>query len=167
MGSNTLTLPEGESQYLTLIGRRIFNLTNEKSSSFQALGSVDNKAFEGIILTTFKLNELQNIQRDALSALLKRRDVFVSIKTGGGKSLCMIVYKTSCSASVVSPLCNFLNDLIFHRRILVCLTRVVLFNIKFYIRILPMYCNDALYNAATDVQIVDLLFTKFYVLLDK
>ena len=44
--------------------------------------------FEDEILTEFNLDELQIFQQDDISALLKRTVVFVSIKTGGGKSLC-------------------------------------------------------------------------------
>ena len=44
--------------------------------------------FEAETLTKFKLDELQIFWPDAISALLKQRDVFVSIKTGGRKSLC-------------------------------------------------------------------------------
>ena len=60
--------------------------TNERA----LFGNLDNMAFEfeARILTTLKLDKLQSFQRDVLSALLKRRGVFVSIKTGIGKSLC-------------------------------------------------------------------------------
>ena len=78
--------------------------TNERA----LFGNLDNMAFEfeARILTTLKLDKLQSFQRDVLSALSKRRGVFVSIKTGRGKSLC---YQTYTTASSPGSLCTGLH----------------------------------------------------------
>lgn len=88
-------------------------------------------AFETKVKEVFHLNELKNFQKESLAALLKGRDVFLSIKTGGGKSICYQGFHTAFSATlddsilhsflVISPLlsimherCHFLNTLGFH-----------------------------------------------------
>lgn len=59
-------------------------------------------AFETGILITLKLDTMTLNQRNAIYALLKQKNVFLSIKTGGGKIFC----HQGCTPSYVSMLIN-------------------------------------------------------------
>ena len=73
---------------------------------------VDINNFDNRICEKFKISSLQPYQRDVLKALLHGRDVFVSKKTGSGKSMCYQGFSTAlncqtskCQIFVISPLC--------------------------------------------------------------
>ncbi|XP_061170547.1 ATP-dependent DNA helicase RecQ-like [Saccostrea echinata] len=44
------------------------------------------ETYEAKVKEIFQINELKDFQRESLAALLKKRDVFLSIKTGGGEN---------------------------------------------------------------------------------
>ncbi|KAK3107170.1 hypothetical protein FSP39_008446 [Pinctada imbricata] len=68
---------------------------------------------------TFNLPVLQDFQKETLTALLNKRDAFVSVRTGGGKSICYQGFVTAfgdrhreepCSVLVVSPLISIMKE---------------------------------------------------------
>ncbi|EGG15254.1 ATP-dependent DNA helicase RecQ family protein [Cavenderia fasciculata] len=62
--------------------------------------------------TVFGVGELRALQKDAINAILYRRDTFVSLPTGGGKSLCfqLPALIDAGLTVVVSPLLALMND---------------------------------------------------------
>lgn len=64
------------------------------------------------------LIELKPFQKETLNALLSKKDVYLSVKTGGGKSLCyqsfpscwMEKHGTDCKVLVISPLLSIMKE---------------------------------------------------------
>lgn len=52
--------------------------------------------WEQRVVEVFGLENLRNQQKETLQCLLDHRDVFLSCRTGGGKSLCYMAFPTAC-----------------------------------------------------------------------
>jgi ATP-dependent DNA helicase RecQ len=71
------------------------------------------------VLQTFGIDSLTDNQQNVLTQLLDKKDVFLSIKTGGGKSLCYQAFPTvfrkqhpdmECKVLVISPLISIMKE---------------------------------------------------------
>ncbi|XP_045162072.2 probable ATP-dependent DNA helicase RecS [Mercenaria mercenaria] len=71
-----------------------------------------------MICAKFNIDELKEFQKDTISNLVKGRDVFLSVKTGGGKSLCYqtfgVIWRQlhdeNCQVLVVTPLISIMKE---------------------------------------------------------
>ena len=71
-----------------------------------------------VVRSKFNLEALKPFQEETIRELLKGRDSFVSIKTGGGKSICYQgfqamwaeLHKCECSVLVVAPLISIMKE---------------------------------------------------------
>ena len=71
-----------------------------------------NAELSRVLLSVFKFSTLRMSQSEVINALMSKRNVFVVMKTGGGKSLC---YQLPAMVSggltiVVSPLLSLIRD---------------------------------------------------------
>ena len=69
----------------------------------------------------FAIEQLSDIQLDTINKLLKGKDVLLSIRTGGGKSLCYQAYpilrdRDDCQVLIVSPLLSIMKEQVQYLR---------------------------------------------------
>ncbi|XP_069114820.1 ATP-dependent DNA helicase RecQ-like [Argopecten irradians] len=72
------------------------------------------------VLERFAIPVLQEFQKKSFEALLEGRDVYLSVKTGGGKSLCYQAFQqlwtekndgdSNCAVLVISPLVSIMKE---------------------------------------------------------
>ena len=70
------------------------------------------------LLDRFGVRDLKDFQQETIDKLLEGKDVYLFVKTGGGKSLCYQAYQVfwtekhckTCSVLVISPLISIMKE---------------------------------------------------------
>ena len=72
------------------------------------------------VLDKFAIDEIKPFQKETFESLLDKKDVYLSVKTGGGKSLCFQGFpllwmernksETECKVLVISPLISIMKE---------------------------------------------------------
>lgn len=71
-----------------------------------------NKKLNKLLQDTFKFNSLRKEQINVIKSIIDKKDLFVLMKTSGGKSLCFqlpALYSKGITV-VISPLISLIND---------------------------------------------------------